>query len=69
MKLEPYKIADYKTKTAMWQHLEPAIQTMNNQAEPPARLAPTMGDVTKKHMEDECMRRSKNRPRSAALAA
>ena len=28
MKQETYKAADYKTKTAMWQYLEPAVRVL-----------------------------------------
>jgi integrase len=51
MKQEKYLVADYKTKSAMWQHLEPAVRALNNQAPEPAHVAPTMNDVIKRYME------------------
>jgi integrase len=53
MKQETYKAANYKTKTAMWQHLEPAVRALNNQSAEPAHVAPTLGDVIKKYMEQK----------------
>jgi integrase len=54
MKQEKYPVADYKTKSAMWQHLEPAVRALNNQSVEPAyvaHVAPTMSDVISKYME------------------
>jgi integrase len=51
MKQETYSAALYATKSAMWQHLEPAVRALNNQSAEPAPLAPTLGDVIRKYRE------------------
>ena len=48
MKQEKYPVADYQNKTALWQHLEPAICELNNQSALPVHVAYTMDDVIKK---------------------
>ena len=53
MKQETYKAADYKTKTAMWQYLEPAVRVLNNQSAEPVHVAPTLGDVIKRYIEQK----------------
>src|ERR1035438_2193028 len=60
MKQETYKVADYKTKTAMWQHLEPAVRALNGQAAPVAHIAPTLSDVIKKYMEQKLSQLAKS---------
>jgi hypothetical protein len=51
MKQETYPVALYTTKTAMWQHLEPAVRVLNNQSAEPTPLATTLGDVIRKYRE------------------
>ncbi len=53
MKQEAYPVADFKTKSVMWKHLEPSIRVLNGQAEKPVHVAPTMGDVMKKYIDQE----------------
>lgn len=60
MKQEKYPVADYRTKSAMWQHLEPAIRALNNQAPAPVHVAPTMNDVIKKYMEQNLIHLAKS---------
>ena len=60
MRQEKYLTADYKTKTAMWHHLEPAVRALNGQAEPVAHVAPTMADVIKKYLEQELSKLAKS---------
>jgi hypothetical protein len=43
MRQETFEVADYKTKTALWQHLESSIRVLNNQSAEPVLLAPTLG--------------------------
>jgi integrase len=51
MRQETFEVADFKTKTLMWKHLEPSIRALNNQSAEPAPLAPTLGDVIQKYRE------------------
>lgn len=37
----------------MWQHLEPSIQALNNQLAGPVHVAPTLGDVIKRYIEQK----------------
>lgn len=53
MKQEAYRVADYKTKTAMWQHLEPRVKALNQQSPEPVHVAHTLGDVIKKYVEQK----------------
>jgi len=41
----------YTTKTAMGQHLEPAVRVLNNQSVTLATFAPTLADAIKKYRE------------------
>jgi integrase len=60
MRQETYPVALYKTKTAMWQHLEPSIRVLNNQLAAPVPLAPTLGDVIKRYMEQNLPKLAKS---------
>jgi hypothetical protein len=51
MRQETFEVADFKTKTAIWQHLEPSVRVLNNQSAEPVPLAPTLGDVIKRYRE------------------
>jgi hypothetical protein len=48
MRHETFEASDYRTKLAMWQHLEPSIRVLNNQSAEPVHVAPTLGDVIKR---------------------
>lgn len=60
MKQETYRAADYKTKTAMWQHLEPAVRALNNRTAEPVHVAPTLGDVIRKYLQQELPKLAKS---------
>ncbi|MGA2833491.1 MAG: hypothetical protein ABSE55_10500 [Terracidiphilus sp.] len=51
MKQETYPVILYTTKTAMGQHLEPAVRVLNNQSVTLATFAPTLADAIKKYRE------------------
>ena len=53
MKQETHKVADYKTKSVMWQHLEPAVKALNQQTAEPVHVAPTLDEVIKKFREQK----------------
>ena len=55
MKVETHSTDYYPAKTAMWQHIEPAIRALNNKTLNPVlplpeRVAPTMCDVIAKYL-------------------
>ena len=60
MKQETYPAANYKTKTAMWEHLEPAVRALNNQSAEPVHVAATLGDVIQKYMKQNLPKLAKS---------
>ena len=52
MKQEKFKVADYATEKALWQHLGTAIRLLNEGAEEPAPVAATMGKVIARYREE-----------------
>ncbi len=51
MRQESYPVAKFRTKTAMWQYLEPSVRVLNNQSAEPVPVAPTLGNVIRKYRE------------------
>jgi hypothetical protein len=51
MKQEAYPAALYATKAAIWRQLEPAVRALNRLSAEPVVVAPTLGDVIKRYIE------------------
>jgi hypothetical protein len=60
MKQETYPVALFKTKTAIRQHLEPAVRALNNQSAEPVHVAATLGDVIQKYMKQNLPKLAKS---------
>ena len=60
MRQETFEVSDFKTKSAMWQRLEPSIRALNNLAAEPVPVAPTLGAVIQRYREQNLPKLAKS---------
>lgn len=52
MKQESFSASDFPTKTALWKHLETAIEELNRRTERPSLVSSTVGNLARKYKEE-----------------